>query len=398
MRFVSEYRDVRRCRRIASMIRGEAVAPRYKIMEVCGTHTAAIRKFGIREMLPPIITLISGPGCPVCVTSEGYLKNALGLARQKNILLATYHDMLRVPAGGTSLETERSRGALVQGVQSAWEAVELARVRRDKEVVFLAVGFETTAPGTAIAVEMARKDRIRNFSAYVSHKTIPPALAALSKDRDLGIQGFLLPGHVSAIIGLRGYRAVWKDIRLSRTQPCVGDGAGRAGFRPTGGTPKNQGPRALAREAPPAVISGFEPLDILVSVHRLVRAINRKKPILENEYSRVVHPSGNLQAQKVLRRVFERGDGIWRGLGLIRESALVLRKPYRDFDAAVRFGLKKEGLSAEKRKGCRCADVVKGKIDPPACPLFRKVCKPEDPKGPCMVSREGTCRSFYEYS
>jgi hydrogenase expression/formation protein HypD len=266
-----------------------------------------------------------------------------------------------VPAVGTSLEIERSRGALVEGVQSAWEAVELAKARRDKEVVFLAVGFETTAPGTAIAVEMARKGRIGNFSAYVSHKTIPPALAALGKDKDLGIQGFLLPGHVSAIIGLRGYESAWKDIRL------------------------------------PGIISGFEPLDILVSIHRLVRAINEKKPVLENEYSRVVHPSGNPQAQKVLLRVFETGDGCWRGLGLIKESALVLRKPYRAFDAAVRFGLKRERSAGEKGKGCRCADVVKGKIDPPACPFFRKVCKPETPKGPCMVSREGTCRSFYEY-
>ena len=195
MKYIDEYRDPVQSQRLASLINGEADRKTYKIMEVCGTHTAAIRKFGIKSMLSQRIELISGPGCPVCVTSDGYLKDAIGLSKKQSVLLATYPDMLRVPVGRTSLEQERSKGADIRGVNSALEALDMARRFKNKEIVFLAVGFETTAPGTAIAVKEAQKEKIRNFSVYSAHKTIPEALGALGKDKDLAIAGFLLPGH-----------------------------------------------------------------------------------------------------------------------------------------------------------------------------------------------------------
>jgi hydrogenase expression/formation protein HypD len=363
MKYVDEYRDENKSRQLVSLIAKEVFRGRrvYKIMEVCGTHTAAIRKFGIRTLLPAQIELISGPGCPVCVTSDGYLRNAIGILKNKKTLLATYPDMLRVPVDGTSLEAERSQGADIVGVNSALEALDLARRFKTKTIVFLAVGFETTAPGTAIAVKTAQKEKISNFSVYSAHKTIPEALFALGKDKDLKINGFLLPGHVSAIIGLDGYRPVMKKLGIA------------------------------------SVISGFEPLDILVSVYRIVKAVNDKKAILENEYGRIVAEAGNPRARVLLAEVFKKTDGIWRGLGVIKGTELALNTKFRPFDASIRFGLEKETVPEGARTRCRCAEVLKGKITPHQCPYFGKACTPKAPMGPCMVSREGTCRSYFEY-
>ena len=361
MKYIDEFRNKAQCRKLAELINARVGKGHYKIMEVCGTHTAAIRKFGIRSLLSEEIELISGPGCPVCVTSEGYLKNALTLLKNKNIILATYPDMLKVPVAGTSLEIQRAEGADVRGVSSALDALDLSRRYPKQDVVFLAVGFETTAPGTAIVLEMARKEKIKNFSVYSAHKTIPEALLALGGDDSLKIQGFLLPGHVSAIIGVCGYRPIMRRLKL----PCV--------------------------------IAGFEPLDILLSIHTLLKGILQRKQFLVNEYTRIVREAGNQRAKILFHRVFEKRDSPWRGLGIIRHSGFELVKAFKEFDAVKRFALKKEADTGQLRGMCQCAEVLKGKITPLKCPLFAKKCMPQTPQGACMVSREGTCRTFYEY-
>ncbi len=362
MKYIDEYRDKNKVKHLADLINAEAGMTSYKIMEVCGTHTASIHKFGLRSLLSEKIRLISGPGCPVCVTSDGYLKNALKLAQNKNVIIATYPDMLRVPAGGSSLEDARSKGADIRGLNSALEALDLARVLPDREVVFLGVGFETTAPGTAIALESAKKEKINNFSVYSAHKTIPEALIALGQDKDLALDGFLLPGHVSAIIGVEGYRSVIKKVKL------------------------------------PSVIAGFEPVDILLAILKIIRAANSGKSLLGNEYTRIVTRGGNKQAQKLFRRVFIQKDSLWRGLGVIPDTGLNIKRIFRSYDAKIKFGLSDERLDKSSGRGCLCADVLKGKITPKQCPFFAKQCTPLSPKGPCMVSREGTCRSYFEYS
>ncbi|MFH1692251.1 MAG: hydrogenase formation protein HypD [Candidatus Omnitrophota bacterium] len=360
MKFVDEYRDVGKSKKLSLLINKEAGSRPYKIMEVCGTHTAAICRFGIKAMLPDSLKLISGPGCPVCVTSDGYLKNALKLAERENTIIASYSDMFRVPVGTTSLEKAASGGCDIRGVNSALEALEVAALYPQKEVVFLGVGFETTAPGSAIAIKSAIKKKIKNFSVYCSHKTIPEALSALALDKSLLLNGFLLPGHVSAVIGLKGYENVLGALRT------------------------------------PSVITGFEPLDILFAIYKIVCAVNAGEPLLENGYKRVVQDQGNVRAQELLDEVFEQKDGFWRGIGIIPQSEFSIRKKFQVFDASKRFGLKKEdneGINA----GCRCADVLKGKINPSDCGFFAKKCTPQTPKGPCMVSREGSCRAFFEY-
>jgi hydrogenase expression/formation protein HypD len=361
MKYVDEYRDKKQCLRLASLINAQVKKNNYKIMEVCGTHTAAIHNFGLKNLLSKRIELISGPGCPVCVTSDGYLRNVLNLLKRKDILLATYQDMVKVPVDHTSLEQEKSRGADVRSVQSALEALDLARNNLKREVVFLGVGFETTAPGTAIAIKIAQKERIENFSVYSAHKVIPEALLALCADKTLEIEGFLLPGHVSVVIGVKGYRPVAKQVKI----PCV--------------------------------IAGFQPLDILLSIYRLIEAINSKKPILENEYQRIVSENGNPRAKALLQEVFQKQDSLWRGLGVIPQSGLGIRKSFEKFDAFKKFKLKNEMISKVSGSSCLCADVLKGKLTPSACPLFVKKCNPLSPQGPCMVSREGTCRTYFEY-
>ena len=361
MRFINEYQDREKVKRLTGLINDEIKERRYKIMEVCGTHTAAIRRFGLKSLLSKNIELISGPGCPVCVTSDGYLRRAIKLSRDKGLILATYPDMLRVPVDKTSLEEERARGADIRSVDSALQALKLAEREKNKEVVFLAVGFETTAPGTALIAEAARKGKIKNLSIYSAHKTIPEALWILGKDKDLEIDGFLLPGHVSAIIGVSGYRSVIKKIGI------------------------------------PSVISGFEPLDILLSLYKIIRAVNERKAILENEYTRIVASEGNQKARRLLVAVFNKTDSFWRGLGVIPKSGFALKSEFKAWDAEKKFGLKSMTVDEDSKVSCRCADVLKGKIEPQMCPYFAKECTPATPQGPCMVSREGTCRTFFEY-
>lgn len=330
------------------------------LMEVCGTHTMAIAKSGIKSILPKNIKLLSGPGCPVCVTPGEVIDKILELSMEKDVVIATYGDMVRVPGTvpGDSLQRRRALGAKIQIVYSPVDAVDYAEKNPDKEVVFLGVGFETTAPGTAAAVLTAKERGVKNFSVYSMLKTVEPALRALTGMESFNVQGFLCPGHVGSIIGEEGFKFLPEELKI------------------------------------PAVISGFEPEDILLSVYLLLRQIAEGRPRVQNEYERAVSREGNVLAQKMIDQCFVRRDDIWRGLGLIPMSGLGFKEELSGFDAEKRFNLT---LSKPKPTACRCGEVITGRLSPCDCPLFGKRCTPEDPVGPCMVSSEGACAASYKY-
>ena len=337
-----------------------------RLMEVCGTHTMSIARSGIRSLLPGNIHLLSGPGCPVCVTPADRIDQVLQLSENPGIVIATYGDMIRVPGSipGDSLERRRAMGASVEVVYSAADAVDLAESRPDRQIVFLGVGFETTAPGTAAAMLYAKEKQVENFTVFSLLKTVEPALRALISSENFNVQGFLCPGHVASIIGERGFRFL----------------------------PESCGS--------PAVISGFEAEDILLSVYMLLRQIRDGKPVLENEYRRAVSENGNLLAQRVIRECFDVRDTEWRGLGTIQNSGLVLKENYREFDAEYRFGILDKAKDSSEHgivSACRCGEVITGRLEPSQCPLFGGRCTPEDPVGPCMVSSEGACAAAYKY-
>lgn len=328
-------------------------------MEVCGTHTVSIFRNGVRSLLPTEISLISGPGCPVCVTSQGEINAAVELARRPGTIVATYGDMLRVPGGSSSLAAERAAGRDVRVVTSAAEALHIAGENPDRETVFLAVGFETTSPATAAVVREAAEKGTSNFSVLCLHKVVPPALQLLASDKELQIDGFLLPGHVSTIIGEAPYRFLSEEYGIA----CA--------------------------------IAGFEAEDILFGVLELVRQIRTDKPAVRSLYRRAVRPDGNTRALKLLDQVFTASDASWRGLGVIPASGYALREPFRIFDAPGKLGL--TVTEAPVPDGCRCGDVLSGLILPPECPLFGTACTPVNPVGPCMVSSEGSCAAHYKY-
>lgn len=332
-----------------------------KLMEVCGTHTMSIAKAGIRSLLPENIELLSGPGCPVCVTPAEIIDSVLALAMEKDVMIASYGDMLRVPGSipGDSLQRRRALGARVEIVYSPVDAVELARQNPEKEVVFLGVGFETTAPGTAAAVLTAKEEGVSNFSVWSMLKTVEPALRALIAMDGFDVDGFICPGHVGTIIGEAGFRFLPEEYKL------------------------------------PAVIAGFEPEEILLAVYKLAKQIYDGAPKLENEYKRAVRPEGNTLAQAMLERCFQPRWDRWRGLGAIDNSGLALREELTDFDAEKKFSIA-YGRSC-KATACRCGDVICGRLRPEGCPMFGKRCTPEDPVGPCMVSSEGACAAAYKY-
>ena len=332
-----------------------------RLMEVCGTHTMAIAKSGIRSMLPEKVKLLSGPGCPVCVTPPQVIDAVLELAMGPEITIATYGDMVRVPGSrpGDSLQRRRALGAKLLVVYSPVDAVEYAKENPDREVVFLGVGFETTAPGTAAAVLTAKEEKVKNFSVLSMLKTVEPALRALMKTEDFKVQGFLCPGHVGTVIGEKGFAFLPEEYQM------------------------------------PAVIAGFEPEDILLSVYLLLRQIAEGRPRVENQYKRAVSPKGNVLAQNMIGRCLEPRADLWRGLGRIENSGLGFRAEFSDFDAEKKFSIRygeETGPSA-----CRCGDVICGRISPSRCPMFGKRCTPEDPVGPCMVSSEGACAAAYKY-
>lgn len=331
-----------------------------RLMEVCGTHTMAIAKAGIKSLLPKGVELVSGPGCPVCVTPAALIDSVLELSMNENIVVATYGDMLRVPGStpGDSLQRRRALGARVEIVYSSMDALALARSMPEKEIVFLGVGFETTAPGTAAAVLSAAEEGLKNFSVWSMLKTVEPAVRALIASEGFNISGFLCPGHVASIIGAEGFRFLPEEFSL------------------------------------PAVVAGFEEEDILLGVYLLLKQLADKAPRLQNAYPRAVSDNGNALAKDMLRRCFVRRDDTWRGLGSIPMSGLGLKNELSAYDAEKKFHI---SPAPEKPSPCRCGEVITGRLSPRGCPLFGRACTPEDPVGPCMVSSEGSCAAAYKY-
>ena len=329
------------------------------LMEVCGTHTMAVHQYGLRSLLPEGIRLVSGPGCPVCVTPVSYVDQAVAVSRLPDVMVTTFGDMVRVPGSSTSLLEEQARGADVRIVYSPLDAVTLAQNNPHKQVVFLGVGFETTMPTVAGALVRAKQLQLDNFSVLSAHKTMPAPMAALTADQELQVDGYLCPAHVSAIIGADAYLPLADEYRV----PCV--------------------------------VTGFEPLDIVQGVEMLVRQILRNESRVENQYRRFVKAKGNLKAQQLIAQVFEPCDAVWRGLGMIVGSGLRINQDFAAFDAGGRFDLVVE--EADEPQGCLCGDILKGKVTPRQCPLFGQGCTPESPVGACMVSSEGTCAAEYKY-
>lgn len=335
-----------------------------RIMEVCGTHTMSIARSGIKSLLPENVKLLSGPGCPVCVTPGQVIDAVLELAMRENVIIASYGDMLRVPGTrrGDSLARRKALGASVEIVYSPMDALELAKNQPQKEIVFLGVGFETTAPGTAAAIMASAEEGVENFSVWPMIKTVEPALRTLLAAEDFNIQGFLCPGHVATIIGERGFDYLPEEYST------------------------------------PAVIAGFEPEEILRAIYKLLYQIACKCPKVENEYKRAVSEKGNVLAQRILDEVFIPSAELWRGLGEIDKSGLAIKDKYAAHDATRKFHVSIDHSAGDgAQSGCRCGDVISGRISPCDCPLFGKVCTPEDPVGPCMVSSEGACAAFYKY-
>ncbi len=328
------------------------------IMEVCGTHTVSIFRSGIKSTLPSNLRFLSGPGCPVCVTDQSYIDIVLELADRGDCLIATYGDMVRVPGKDGSLETKRTKGN-VKVVLSSEDAIELAKDNPNKIIVFVAVGFETTAPATAVAVKEAAEANIKNFCILSGHKLVVPAMRALLSEINHNIDGFLCPGHVSVIIGYGAFAEIVE--RFSR--PCV--------------------------------VAGFEPLQIVEGLAEICRQLAAGKAELKSIYSAVVTEQGNSAAQKIVAECFDAADGYWRGLGKIEKSTLKLKDEYSRFDAFKRFDVTE--TPTEDTTGCRCGEVLCGLIEPPECTLFGSTCTPRTPIGPCMVSSEGTCAAWFKY-
>jgi hydrogenase expression/formation protein HypD len=330
-----------------------------KLMEVCGTHTVEIFRHGIRTIIPDTITLLSGPGCPVCVTSIRDVDAAISIAKQPDTILVTFGDMMRVPGGKQSLMEARSEGADVRVLYSPMEALKLAEEDRSKQVVFFATGFETTSPLIAGTVVAAARKGVKNFTILSSHKTVPLALKALLDSPDVRVDGFILPGHVSTIIGLPPYGFVATEYKK------------------------------------PAVVTGFEAGEIIEGILMIVRQISLGKALVENAYTSVVKTEGNPRAVEILNDVFEPADSYWRGIGVLPGTGLKLREKYRQFDAEERFHPESTGIAEPEL--CSCGDILRGVKVPTECPLFGTGCTPESPVGPCMVSTEGSCSAYYKY-
>lgn len=330
-----------------------------QLMEICGTHTVSLFRTGVKSLLPANVHLISGPGCPVCVTSQGYIDAACELAGRPGMTICTYGDMVRVPGRVGSLEHLRARGAQVVVVYSPRDAVRYAASHPDREVVFLGVGFETTAPATAAAVLEAQREGLKNFSVLTAHKLVMPAMLAMLATGEMRVNGFLCPGHVSIVTGSEVYHPIVQVY----ARPCV--------------------------------VAGFEPEQLLRGILQLLRQLTQGRAEVENVYGVAVTPDGNPSAQRILEQVFEPADAVWRAMGTIPLSGLELRAAWSDFDARRRFGVI-FGKDYDP-PGCRCGEVIQGKTQPIECPLFARTCTPATPVGPCMVSSEGTCAAWYKY-
>jgi len=329
------------------------------IMEVCGTHTMAISKYGLRQIIPETINLISGPGCPVCVTPAFDIDTILEITENYDISLFTFGDMLHVPGSKSSLYNKKSEGKDINICYSPLDALNFAKQNPSRKVIFLAIGFETTIPLTSVVIKRAYTEKINNFFIYNVHKLIPEALETLLKDERVKINAFLCPGHVSAIIGSMHYNLIAEKYKI----PCV--------------------------------ISGFEPFDILESINMIIKQIKNGKHEAQIQYNRVVREEGNPVAIKLIYEIFDKTDSIWRGIGNIPDSGLKLKEDFLEFDAKINFPVKK--IRSKEPPGCQCGDVLKGIKKPFECGLFSKICRPDNPVGPCMVSSEGSCAAYYRY-
>jgi hydrogenase expression/formation protein HypD len=358
LKHIDEYRDSEISRGLIEKIRSIS-KKNVRLMEVCGTHTVSIFRSGIRSVLPQTISLLSGPGCPVCVTDQAEIDAFIELARLDDVIIATFGDLMRVPGSRSSLQKESAGGRDIRVVYSTFDALEIARQNPAKKVVFLGVGFETTAPTIAAAILSAAQTNVKNFSVISAHKLVPPALEALMAEEQIKIDGFILPGHVSVIIGLNAYRPFFDRHKIA----CA--------------------------------VAGFEPIDILQAIAMLVEMLEADRPALENLYSRAVTVEGNRKAQRILDEIFEPTDACWRGIGVIPRSGLKIRDQYAAHDAQKIFDIQVSDVQTPK--GCACGEILTGTKTPPECALFKKVCTPMDPVGPCMVSTEGTCAAYYKY-
>jgi hydrogenase expression/formation protein HypD len=357
MKYIDEYRNKDVIRKLAKRIH-ESVRGEYTFMEVCGGHTASIHRFGIPSLLPANIRLISGPGCPVCVTGTDFIDKSIACSKSEDVIICTFGDLIRVPGSTSSLEKEKTTGADIRIVLSALEALDIARGNPDKRVIFLGIGFETTAPGTAVTIDLAQKHSIRNFFVLSAHKVMPPAMELIIKD-GVRLDGFICPGHVATITGSDIFNFISRKFRLG----CV--------------------------------IAGFEPVDILQSILMLVRQVNEQSPEVEIQYNRAVTHEGNTIALEHLYRIFEPCDEQWRGFGVIPGSGLKLRKDYEQFN--VEKIMTVIIPEYEENSSCICGDILRGLKTPEDCILFGRKCVPEDPTGACMVSNEGTCNTWYRY-
>ena len=361
MKYIDEYRDPALAKALLGRIVHAAAAldRNVSIMEVCGSHTQAIGRYGIRKMLPENVRLISGPGCPVCVTSIHDVDVSIHLAARPGVIFATFGDMLRVPGtAGASLQKLKAQGADIRVVASPLDSITLARDNPDKHIVFMGIGFETTSPTIGAMVMRARKLGISNVSVFSVHKVIPPAMQALINDPAIKIDGFICPGHVSIIIGADAYTFI-------------------------------------AEAGKPAVITGFEPIDVLEGILMILEQLVEERPAVAIQYGRGVSRAGNAKARAVLDEVFTARDAEWRGLGTIPGSGLVFRDAYQEYDTLKHFEVPR--IQSTEIKGCACGDVLRGVIIPDECPLFGQGCTPVNPIGPCMVSGEGSCAAYYKY-
>ncbi len=350
MKYIDEYRDKELVLKIAEQIK-KVSNKKISLMEVCGGHTHSIHKFGIPSFLPENIRLLSGPGCPVCVTSTKFIDQAIEYSKIKDVVITTFGDLVRVPGSSSSLQKEKARGNDIRIIYSSLDTVEIAKQNKDKKVIFLGIGFETTAPTTASLILRAKAENIKNIFVYSSHKIMPPAMQAII-DEGVKIDGYICPGHVSVITGTSIYEPIVDKYKVG----CV--------------------------------ISGFEPVDIMQSILMLIDQVENNNKKVEIQYKRAVKKEGNIKAKNIMDNVFELRDDWWRGLGIIKNSGMKIKKELKDFDAEYNFNVVSEEIKEEK--DCICGDILKGIKIPKECMLFAKKCYPENPIGACMVSNEGS--------
>ena len=358
MKYVDEFRDPALARKLLSRIEGRSRQP-IRLMEFCGGHTHAIMRYGLRSLLPPTVDLRSGPGCPVCVTANADLDRAIALSRVPDLILTTFGDMIRVPGSRESLQDAKAGGADVRLVYSTLDALQIARENPARPVVFLGVGFETTAPTIAAAILQAQAEGLENFSVLSLHKLTPPATRAILDSGEIALDGIIGPGHVTTIIGADAWEFLPSEYGI------------------------------------PVAVAGFEPLDILRAVADLVDMIEDEEPAVSNSYARSVSQQGNPTAMEVMGRAFEGSPADWRGMGVVPASGLAIRSELEQFDADCLYDV--DPGPTKEHRGCRCGDVLRGTLTPPECPLFAKACTPVRPIGPCMVSAEGACAAYYQF-